>query len=218
MNRRDFSLQLAGLGLGGSALLSPLAAHAQAPQEGKDFIRVSPPAPVSAPTGKIDVVEFFWYGCPHCNAFEPALEEWVKKLPANVSFRRSPVAFRENPHGIHQRIYFALEAMGKLDTMHRRVFYAMHGERQRLDKPDDIAAFMEKNGVDKARFMELFNGFSVQTKSRQASQLADSYRLEGVPALGINGRFLTSGQMAGSPERSLEVASALIQRAAREKS
>jgi protein dithiol oxidoreductase (disulfide-forming) len=235
MNRRDFSLQLTGLGLGGTALMAPFAALAQGPQEGKDFVRVNPGAPVSSPAGQIAVGELFWYGC-----FEPALEEWVKKLPANVAFRRSPVAFRENPHGIHQRLYFALEAMGKLDAMHRRVFYAMHSERQRLDKPEEIAAFigtngldsarfMElfngfsvqtfigKNGLDSARFMELFNGFSVQTKARQASQLADAYKIEGVPALGINGRYLTSGQMAGSPERSLQVADVLVQRALREK-
>ncbi len=212
MNRRDFSVQLVGLGLGGTALITHLSAHAQAPVEGKDFVRLSPPAPDAAPTGKINVVEFFWYGCPHCNAFEPSLEAWVKQLPANVSFRRSPVAFREQPHGLHQRLYFTLEAMGKLDTMHRRVFYAMHNDRMRLDNLDDIVTFMGKNGIDSAKFKELFNSFAVQTKSRQATQLADAYKIDGVPALGINGRYFTSGQMTGSPERSLAVANVLIER------
>ncbi len=216
MNRRDFSVQLTGLGLGCAALGSPLLAHAQGgPVEGRDYVRLNQPAPVSAAPGKIDVVEFFWYGCPHCNAFEPALEAWVKKLPANVAFRRSPVAFREMPHSLHQRIYFALESMGKLGTMHRKVFYAMHVEHQRLDKPDEIAAFMAKNGVDGPKFLEVFNSFSVQTKARQATQLSEAYKIDGVPAIGVAGRFYTSGQLAGSPERSLLVTDQLIQRVAK---
>jgi thiol:disulfide interchange protein DsbA len=218
MNRRDFSVQLTGLGLGATTLGTALQAHAQdGPVEGRDFVKLNQPAPVSAPPGKIEVVEFFWYGCPHCNAFEPALEAWVKKLPANVVFRRSPVAFREMPHGLHQRIYFTLEAMGKVDAMHRRVFYAIHNDRQRLDKPEEIAAFVAKNGLDSTKFMELFNSFSVQTKARQATQLADAYKIDGVPALGVQGRFYTSGQLAGSPERSLQVTDALIQRVAKTK-
>lgn len=216
MNRRDFSFQLTGVALTCAALGQPLVASAQgAPVEGRDFVRVNPAAPVQAPAGKVEVVEFFWYGCPHCNAFEPALEAWVKKLPPNVAFRRSPVAFRENPHGLHQRIYFALEAMGKVEALHRKVFAAIHVERQRLDKPDDIADFMAKNGVDRAKFLEVFNSFSMQTKARQASQLADAYRIDGVPAIGVAGRFLTSGAMAGSPERSLLVTDWLVQNAAK---
>ena len=118
-------------------------------------------------------------------------------------FRRVPVAFRDEPFGAHQRIYYALEALGKVDAMHRKVFYAIHVERQRLDKAPDIAAFMAKNGIDSAKFLDLFNSFSVQTKARQAKQLSESYRIDGVPALGIQGRFYTSGSLAGSNDKAL---------------
>ncbi|HEX3141616.1 MAG TPA: thiol:disulfide interchange protein DsbA/DsbL [Rhizobacter sp.] len=210
MNRRDFSAQLVGLGLGTAALSAGLPAQAQGqPVEGTHYVRLGTPAPVNAP-GKIEVIEFFWYGCPHCNAFEPALDAWQKKLPADVAFRRVPVAFRE-AFVPHQQIYYALEAMGKVEAMHRRVFYAIHNDRQRLEKPDEIAAFMEKNGIDKAKFLEVYNSFSVQTKSKQATRLAEAYKIDGVPALGINGRFFTSGTLAGSMEKALQITEYLIQ-------
>ncbi|TMH12998.1 MAG: thiol:disulfide interchange protein DsbA/DsbL, partial [Betaproteobacteria bacterium] len=161
---------------------------------------------------KIEVIEFFWYGCPHCNAFEPTLDAWQKKLPADVLFRRVPVAFRDEPYGTHQRIYYALETMGLIPTMHRKVFYAIHGERQRLDKAPEIAAFMAKNGVDSAKFLEVFNSFSVQTKARQARQLSAAYKIDGVPALGVQGRYFTSGSMAGTNEAALSVVDFLVQK------
>lgn len=206
MKRRDFSTSVLGLGLG----LGATASHAQGgPVEGKDYVRLAQPQPV--PPGKIEVLEFFWYGCPHCNAFEPALDAWAKKLPADISFRRVPVAFRDEPFLAHQKIYYTLENMGQLDAMHRKVFYAIHNERQRLDKIADIAAFMTKNGVDGAKFSQLFDSFSIQTKATQARKLAEAYRIDGVPALGVQGRFFTSGTLAGSAERSLAVADHLIQ-------
>jgi protein dithiol oxidoreductase (disulfide-forming) len=95
--------------------------------------------------------------------------------------------------------------------MHRRVFYAMHSDHQRLEKTDEIVAFMEKNGIPRAQFLEVFNSFSVQTKTKQASRLAEAYKIDGVPAMGIHGRFFTSGTLAGSPERALSVTEYLIQ-------
>jgi len=141
MNRQEFFTQLvaAGVGLSAAVIAAPAAAQF-VPVEGTHYVRLSEPLPV--PAGKIEVIEFFWYGCPHCNAFEPTLDAWQKKLPADVLFRRVPVAFRDEPYGTHQRIYYALEAMGLIPTMHRKVFYAIHGERQRLDKAPEIAAFM----------------------------------------------------------------------------
>jgi protein dithiol oxidoreductase (disulfide-forming) len=207
MNRRDFSAQLVGLGLGATAL--PALAQSK-PVEGTHYVRLGSPAPISAPAGKIEVIEFFWYGCPHCNDFEPALDAWQKKLPADVAFRRVPVAFREI-YAVHQQIFYALEALGKVEAMHRRVFYAIHNERQRLEKADDIAALMEKNGIPRAQFLEVFNSFSVQTKAKQASRLAEAYKIDGVPAMGIHGRFFTSGTLAGSPEKALVVTEYLVQ-------
>lgn len=208
MQRREFSTALVGAG----ALALGLPAAAQGgPVEGTHYVRLGQPLPVTAPAGKVEVVEFFWYGCPHCNAFEPALEAWVKKLPEFVAFRRVPVQFREEPFGTHQRIYFALEAMGQLEAMHRKVFAAIHNDRLKLDKPAEIQAFMSKNGLDGARFIEVMNSFGVQTKARQAKQLAEAYKIDGVPALGIQGRFYTSGSLAGGQDKMLVVADFLIQ-------
>lgn len=207
MDRREFSVSLiAAAGLGWTGL-----AQAQGrPVEGQHYVKLNQPLPVTS--GKIEVIEFFWYGCPHCNAFEPALDDWAKKLPADVAFRRVPVAFREEPFTTHQKIFFALEAMGLIPTLHRKVFYAIHVERQRLDKAADISAFMAKNGVDGGKFMENFNSFSTQSKVRQASKLAADYKIDGVPAIGIQGKYFTSGTLAGSPEAALAVANWLIQR------
>jgi protein dithiol oxidoreductase (disulfide-forming) len=212
MKRRDFSNTLLA-GASVAALGAPVLASAQGgPVEGKHYVRLSQPLPTGAGPGKLEVIEFFWYGCPHCNAFEPALEAWVKQLPADVSFRRVPVAFRAEPYGTHQRIFFALDTLGLVGTMHRKVFYAIHRDRLALDKPADIAAFMGSNGVDAARFMEAFNSFGTQTHVRQANQLVDGYKIDGVPALGIHGRFYTSGPLAGDNERSLAVTDFLLQR------
>ena len=181
------------------------------PVPGRDYAQLDSAQPV--PGGaQIVVVEFFWYGCPHCNAFEPMLEAWVKKLPADVDFRRVPVAFREEPFVAHQRIYYALEEMGLVDTIHTKVFAAIHVDHQRLDNPKEIAAFMKKNGVDPDKFMTFYNGFSVQTKARQAAKIAQAYKIDGVPSIGIAGKYLTSATLTGSPQRSLAVTDYLIQR------
>ena len=214
MKRRDFSAGLIRTGLAGAAtgVALPWAqAQSGAPVEGKDYILLSTPLPPST-GGKIDVIEFFWYACPHCNSFEPMLDAWARKLPADVAFRRVPVAFRDEPFIAHQRIYYALDEMKLTETMHRKVFAAIHVDHLRLDKPADIAAWMSKNGVDGAKFLDAYNSFSVQTKARQAAQLAQAYKLDGVPAIGVQGRYFTSATLAGSAERSLAVADFLIQK------
>ncbi|MBX9794372.1 MAG: thiol:disulfide interchange protein DsbA/DsbL [Burkholderiaceae bacterium] len=212
MKRREFSTQLLVTAVGAGALPAAISAQAQGEfVEGTHYVKLSQPH--AAPGGgKIEVLEFFWYGCPHCNAFEPALDAWQKKLPADVAFRRMPVAFREEPFTTHQRLFFALEAMGLIDSMHRKVFNAIHIDHARLDKLSEITDLLGKNGVDAAKFSEVFNSFSVQTKAKQAKQLAEAYRIDGVPALGIQGRFYTSGSLAGGGERSLVVADYLIGR------
>ena len=211
MNRRDFSTQLLASGVGIAAFAASGAASAQGnPVEGTHYVKLSQALPVTP--GKIEVIEFFWYGCPHCNAFEPALDAWQKKLPADVAFRRVPVAFRDEPFTAHQKIFYALEAMGLIPTMHRKVFYAIHSDRQRMDKPAEIAAWMAKNGVDSAKFLENYNSFSTATKVKQASKLAADYKIDGVPAIGVGGKYFTSGTLAGTAEGSLAVADYLIQR------
>jgi thiol:disulfide interchange protein DsbA len=207
MNRRRFNLSLAG-----AAACLPLPALAQgAPVEGRDYARLAQPVAMPA-TGKVEVVEFFGYWCPHCNSFEPSIEAWAKKLPADVSFRRAPVAFSA-PQEPYAKIYFALEAMGQLEAMHRKVFAAVHVQHQRLEKDSEIVALMTANGIDGAKFMDTYKGFTVASKFKQARQLAEAYRIDGVPTLGIHGRYFTSPSLAGGPEQALRVADHLIQRA-----
>lgn len=213
MNRRDFTRQAAAAagGLGVSQLLSGAAqAQAAAPVEGKNFVRLERPAPVSAPAGKIEVVEFFWYGCPHCHHLEPALNAWVAKLPPDVVFKRVPVAFRENPFVAHQRLYYAIEALGLTAELHGKVFRAIHAEQARLDKPELIAEFVARQGVDKDKFMAAYNAFAMQTKLAQARSLAEAYKLDGVPTLGVAGRYFTSLALNATPEKTLVVADFLI--------
>src|SRR5262249_38270298 len=153
--------------------------------------------------------EFFWYSCPHCNAFEPKLVQWIKTAPADVVVRRVPVAFRDD-FVPQQRLFYTLEALGKLDELHHKVFEAVHVKKEPTNREDLILAWAEKNGLDKAKFAEIYNSFSVQTKARRATQLQDAYKVEGVPALAIAGRYYTDGTMAGTIDRSLQVADYLI--------
>lgn len=210
MKRREFARLTAVATLASSGVTAPMAwAQVQKPQAGKDFQLVEPPAPVEAPAGKIEVVEFFWYNCPHCNAFEPVLEAWIKKLPKDVAVRRVPVAFRAS-FVPQQRLYYALEAMGLVDTIHNKVFAAIHGEKIKLETTEAIADWVARQGVDRATFLDQFNSFSVATKATRATQLQNAYKVEGVPALGVAGRFYTDGTIARSMPRALQVVDALI--------
>ena len=204
MKRRDFSV-VCGAALAGSAVAPRLAlAQAKPPVAGTDYMVLEKRASVEAPAGKIDVVEFFWYSCPHCNAFEPTLNAWVKGVAKDVSVRRVPVAFRDD-FVPQQRLFYALEAMGLLDKLHGQVFAAIHVEKQKLARGDEIGDWVGKQGVDKTKFMEQYNSFSISTKATRGAQLQNAYRVEGVPALGVAGRFYTDGSLARSMERALQV-------------
>ena len=219
MKRREFSLSTASV-VAASALTLPLAtpAMAQARQfkEGKDYTKLAKPLAPDSPAGKIDVIEFFWYSCPHCNAFEPRLVQWLKNLPPDVSVRRVPVAFRDD-FVPQQQLFYTLEALGRLDDLHSKVFEAVHVQKQPTNREDGILAFAEKNGLDRAKFQEVYNSFSVQAKSRRATQLQDQYRVEGVPAMGVAGRYYTDGTMAGTMERALQVVDYLVAEARKSK-
>ena len=209
MKRRDFSMRF-GAALAAPALaLSAAQAQARKPEPGTDYLVLDKRAAVEAPEGKVEVVEFFWYSCPHCNAFEPTLDAWIKRLPKDVAVRRAPVAFRDD-FVPQQRLYYALEAMGLVEKLHAKVFAAIHVEKQTLAKPELIADWVAKQGVDKTKFLEQFNSFAVSTKSSRAAQLQNAYKVEGVPALGIAGRFYTDGTLAKSMERGLQVADFLV--------
>ena len=136
-------------------------------------------------------------------------DAWSKKLPKDVTVRRAPVAFRADFEP-QQRLYYVLESLGKVEELHKKVFIAIHVDRQPLTTAAQITAWVEKQGIPKAKFTELYNSFSISTKARKATQLQDAYALDGVPALGINGRYFTSGTQAKTLERSLQVADYLI--------
>jgi thiol:disulfide interchange protein DsbA len=218
VNRRGFSAGMLGAGIGG-VLLTPPAAAQPAPVENVHYVRLAQPAPVTP--GKIEVVEFFWYECPHCHAFEPALEAWAKRQPDDIAFRRVPIWFRDEPFTAQQRLFYALDSLGLLPTLHRRVYHAIHNERTRLRTTDDMLAFVTRNGVDPQKFMAAFNSFAVQSKGLQARQAAAAYKIDAVPAMGVHGRFYTNGTLAnaggvkgnvGSNDRMLVVVDALIAR------
>ena len=205
MKRRDFSLVL-----GASTLLSaPAWSQAQAFKAGKDYQVLDKPVATEANNGKIELIEFFWYSCPHCNAFEPTFVQWLKNAPKDVLVRRVPVAFRDD-FAPQQRLFYTLEAMDLLEKLHARVFAAVHVERLPLNTEALILGWIEKQGVDKDKFAEIYKSFSVASKIKRATQLQNEFRIEGVPSFGIAGRYYTDGSMAGGMERALKVAESLI--------
>ena len=210
MKRREFSLAASAAAAGALTLgASSSWAQGAAPKEGKDYIKLAKPASVSAAAGKVEVVEFFWYSCPHCNAFEPQFEAWAKSQPADVVVRRVPVAFNAS-FVPQQKLYFALEGMNLLPQLHAKVFRAIHIERNGLKTDDAILDWIGKQGVDAAKFKEVYNSFTVANQARKASQLQNEYDVEGVPAMGVAGRYYTDGTKAGNMDNVLRVVNALI--------
>lgn len=200
MYRRDFTLSLLA-----SGVALPALAQRVAPREGVEYQRLPKPAPVEAPAGKIEVVEFFAYSCIHCYNFEPLLEDWEKRKPADVVVRRTPVAFSPAFEPM-QRLYYTLEAMNLVERLHGAVFKAIHADRLPLTTTGPITEWVVRQGVDRAKFTEIFSSGAIATKARRAAALQDAYAIEGTPALGIAGRFTVPGQGPNT----LVVANALI--------
>ena len=206
MKRREFSTAvLAGLAAVGA---TPVQAQ-QAFRAGRDFLPLERPVATDVGAGKVEVIEFFWYSCPHCNAFEPTFAQWVKNAPKDVVVRRVPVAFRED-FAPQQRLFYALEALDLLDKLHAKVFHAVHVERLPLNTDAMILSWTEKQGVDAKKFTEAYRSFGVASKVKRAVQLQNDFRVEGVPSLGVAGRYYTDGSIAGSMERALQVTEYLI--------
>ena len=212
MKRRDFSL--AALTAASSGL--PFVAHAQGkkPEEGIEYLTLDKRVPTEAGEGKIEVIEFFWYSCPHCNAFEPRFASWLKAVPKDVVVKRVPVRFRDDFEA-QQRAFYVFEALNMVDAMHGKLFHAIHTERQNLTTAAALSAWADKNGIPPAKFTETFNSFGVATKARRATQLQEAFKVQGVPALGIAGRFYTDGSLTGTMERALQVTEYLIAEARR---
>ena len=203
MKRREFALSATALAA--PALIS-LPAHAQS---GKGYVELKSRAPVNAPAGQVEVVEFFSYGCVHCMHFEPIFAAWKKAAPKDVSVRLEHVGFNSSFEPL-QRIYYALESMGKVDEVHAKIFDALQVKKIRLDKPEVLFPWMAEQGLDRAKFEAAYKSFGVASKIRQVTQLQDAYKVEGTPALGIAGRYYTDGSMAGGFERMIQITNNLI--------
>mgnify|MGYP000081771045 CR=1 FL=1 len=201
MRRRHFQL-LALSSLPGVPAWAQGAAHRE----------LARPVSVDAEPPRIEVVDFFWYGCPNCNAFAPRLQSWVERLPADVSVRRAPVSFQPS-FAAHQRLYCTLEAMGQVQALHGRVFASIHVGRQRLDTQAAVFEWARsQKELDPARFEQLFTSFGVEGKVRRATQLQQDYGVPGVPALGVAGRFYVDGGTAGDMTRALAEVDRLVDR------
>jgi protein dithiol oxidoreductase (disulfide-forming) len=184
----------------------PSLAHAQAPLAGKEYRALDPVQLTDSPS-KIEVVEFFWYGCPHCYGLEPILKEWVKKLPADVAFKRVHVQFQEVKH---QQLYFTLQAMGKAEELTDKVFAGIHVEKNRLDTAAKMADFLAPLGIKKEEFLKTFDSFSVRTAQSRATKMSETYKVDGVPAFAVNGKYYTAPGMAGNNQNAIKVVEYLI--------
>ena len=202
LDRRAFSLQAAALACA-AAGVSPRARAQGGPVEGRDFRALGRPLAVPA-DGKIDVVEFFWYGCPHCMAFEPSVQAWSTRLPRDVRFRRMPVAF-DARRELHQRIFYTWEALDVLEPMHEKTYARFHQQKKPVDSLADMLAFAQDNGLDPAKVESAWKSFAVQARCSEARRLADDYGIDETPAMAIGGRFVARAQ-----PRMLEVTDILV--------
>jgi protein dithiol oxidoreductase (disulfide-forming) len=209
MFRRELIQTASALTIASALPVAAIAQQQRGYQEGQDYVALDKRVPGDTAASRVEVIEFFWYNCPHCNAFEPQLEEWAAKLPKDVTLRRVPVAFRDE-FVPQQRLFYALEAMGKVNELHKKVFYAIHVDKRNLNTQAAIGEWIATQGVDKKKFDQLYDSFAVQTKATRAKKLQDDYKVGGVPALGIAGRFYTDGSLAQSMGRALQITDFLV--------
>lgn len=207
MKRRDFSriavlgaTVVTGLGLNGTAM-----AQAAKPVAGRDYQELGRALPQDVPADKVEVLEFFSYMCPHCNEFLPTFEAWAKQAPRHIVVRRVPVNFLPNSE-VLQRLYYALDAMNLVDRLHGKVFVAVHQEHYTFGNSQAAADWVAKQGVDRNKFVEQYNSFSVASKAQRAGQLTSEYEIDGVPTIAVGGRYKTNGTASG-----LRVAEALAE-------
>jgi thiol:disulfide interchange protein DsbA len=199
--RRILTLSLATLGLLAGT------AHAQF-RQGQEFTLLSPPQATDG-GGKVEVIEFFSYACGHCYKLEPFLEAWAKKLPADVTFKRIP-GVGSGAWTQLGLMYYSFEAMGKLDTLHIKAFDAVHKDNVNLANPKQREAWLARNGIDPAQYEAVAKSFSVQSKLSRAQQLMGSYKVDGVPMVIVNGKYVTSTGHAGGPDRVIPVVEHLV--------
>lgn len=182
--------------------------------EGRDYTVL--PHPRSTDGESIKVMEFFWYGCPHCYELHPRIKAWLKRMPKDVSFRYVPAVFRANwiPGA---KTFYAIEALGARDRLHDKVYDAIHLDKIDLTKDDVLFDWIAKQGIDRQKFIEAYNSFSVQNQVARATQMSKDYRLSGVPAVVVDGRYLTSGRMGSTPEDTIRTVDELIAKVRKER-
>lgn len=199
----------------GLILLLPfmlLFSTAQAEQftEGKEYVTLSKPVETSNPD-KVVVTEMFWYGCPHCFRFEPYIDKWRETMPDGVEFEMLPSVL--NPSWMeHARAFFALQKMGAIDKVHKKLLSAIHLQNKRLNSVDTLASFVSQQGVNEKEFRDHYHSFPVDTLVRKNRQKEKKYGHRGVPAVIINGKYRTSASMAGSNARWIEVIDYLVKK------
>jgi len=208
MKRRHFSLSTAAAVLGLPALAQ------ETPVKGKNYAELQRPVLTDVPEGKVEVIEFFWYSCGHCNTFEPHIEAWLKTVPDYLHLRRVHVAFNSSFEP-QQKLHYTLQSMGKLQELHPRVFHSIHVEKKNgLRSEAKIFQWIEQQeGIDVAKFKEMYNSFSVANQVRKATQLQNEYAIDGVPSMAVAGRYFINGEMAGSTEGMLKIAEYLAAQA-----
>jgi len=196
-----------------ACLLAPVLsapASAQQPVRAEVDYRVIQPQPVVA-AGLIEVIDFFWYGCPHCNNLQPALERWISRKPADVVVRRIPAILRDS-WAPHARIYYTLEALGEAERLHQRVYHGYHVEELHMSRPEVMSAWAVRNGIDRERWEQAYNSPEVQRKVEEAAKLTRAYQISGTPSLVVNGRYLTSGNMAESLNSMVAIVDGLVRK------
>ncbi|MFM0323762.1 thiol:disulfide interchange protein DsbA/DsbL [Caballeronia glebae] len=207
--KKIFSALALSLGIA-AASMSVANSAAAAPTAGKEYTVLQAPQPIAAPAGKVEVIEFFWYGCPHCNEFEPYLEAWSKKQGPDVVFKRVPVAFRDDfiPHS---KMYHALDALGVAEKLAPAVFNEIHVKKNYLLTPQAQADFLKTQGVDPKKYMDAYNSFSTQSAVQRDAKLMQDYKIDGVPTVVVQGKYETGPAMTNSLPGTTQVMDFLVQ-------
>ena len=188
-----------------AALLLALAVSSSAaaqPVAGRDYRVINPPQPTESGK-KVEVLEFFWYGCPHCNALQPSLKSWLKQKPADIEFRRVPAVLSDSWIPL-TRAYYALEVTGALDKLHHEVFSALHEKNLRLQDPKVLFDWAAQNGVDRQKFADTYGSFGVQSRSQRSIEMTRNYGVTGTPTLTVDGKYLVAPSMMLKPNRDVD--------------
>ena len=183
--------------------------------EGKDYTVLTNPQPTEN-NSKIEVLEFFWYGCPHCDKLHPHIKSWLKNKPDDVSFRYVPTIFRPNWVS-GAKIFYTIETIQAKEVLHDKVYDAIHRDKIDLNKEPILFDWVEKQGIEREKFEKAYHSFSVQNQVAKSTQMSRQYQLTGTPSIVVDGKYLTSGSMGGSPENTIKILEKLIEKIRKER-